>query len=50
MSREMGKKWAFYLAQLYRYIFEELKVKVDFDMLTENTLSFLLHIGSDKIK
>jgi hypothetical protein len=45
IQHEMGKKWSFYLAELYRYIFEELKVKVDFDMLTDNTLSFLLHIG-----
>ena len=44
IQHEMGKKWSFYLAELFRYIFEELKVKVDFDT-TENTLSFLLHIG-----
>jgi hypothetical protein len=45
VQHDMGKKWSFYLAELFRYMFEELKVrKVDFDT-TENTLSFLLHIG-----
>jgi len=43
IQHEMGKKWSFYLAELLGYIFDDLKVKVDFDM-TENTLFFLLHI------
>jgi hypothetical protein len=45
IQHDMGKKWSFYLAEVFRYIFEALEVrKVDFDT-TENTLSFLLHIG-----
>ena len=44
VQHDMGKKWSFYLAELYRYIFEELKVgKPDFD--TENTLSFLPRVS-----
>ena len=45
IQHDMGKKWSFYLAEVFRYIFEQLEVrKIDFDT-TENTLSFLLHVS-----
>lgn len=46
IQHDMGKKWSLYLEDLFRHIFEELKIrKMDFDT-TDNTLSFVLHFAS----
>jgi hypothetical protein len=44
IQHDMGKNWSIYLAELYRFLFEEFGLRtVDFD-LNQNTLDFIVDI------
>ncbi|HEU4444436.1 MAG TPA: hypothetical protein VFR94_07180 [Nitrososphaeraceae archaeon] len=46
IQHDMGKNWSLYLAELYRFLFEEFGLKrVEFD-LNPNTLDFIVNIES----